>query len=179
MFLGTHTGDQPWDIATAPADIADGAAYTLLVGENTLAGYSKGTRYSGGLATNWACPLPNFAMFLGSDDVCRTARSNANCLGGQLRPGPRGADGQGWTQANQVGTFEDINYGQRLTVEGSFPFANSAHSSGSNFAFCDGTVRFLNSTIDGAIYAKLITPAGTLLPAELRQSQVDANEIDP
>jgi hypothetical protein len=57
VFLGTHTGKEPWDIATAPADIADGAANTLLVGENTLAGYSKGTPYSGGFATNYACPL--------------------------------------------------------------------------------------------------------------------------
>jgi len=179
MFLGTHTGDQPWDIATAPADIADGAANTLLVGENTLAGYSKGTSYSGGLETNWACPLPNFVMFLASDDVCRTRRSTTDCRGGQLRPGPKGADGEGWTRANQAGTFENINYGQRLTVEGSFPFASSGHPGGSNFVLCDGAVRFVSSTIDGAIYARLITPAGTLLPPQFRQSQVNANQIEP
>ena len=90
MFLGTQTGDQPWDIATTPADITDGMSKTLLVAENTLAGYSTGTPYSGGRETNWACPLPNFAMFLGSDDVCRTARSAGDCLGGQLAPAPRG-----------------------------------------------------------------------------------------
>jgi prepilin-type processing-associated H-X9-DG protein len=179
MFLGTQSRDQPWDIVTAPADIADGMSSTLLLGENTLVGDSKGTPYSGGLETNWACPLPNFAMFLASDDVCRTARSTTDCLGGQLQPGPRGTDGPGWTRANQVGTFENINYGQRFSVEGSFPFANSAHPGGSNFVFCDGAIRFVTSTIDGALYAKLMSPAGTLLPPQLRQSQVNEIPIEP
>ncbi len=156
-----------------PADITDGMSNTLLVAENTLAGYSKGTRYSGGLETNWACPLPNFAMFLGSDDVCRTSRSAGDCLGGQLAPGPKGATGKGWMLANQKGTFEDINFGQRLRVEGSFPFANSAHPDGSNFVFCDGAVRFISSTIAGSVYAELITPAGMRLPSAFRQAPID------
>jgi prepilin-type processing-associated H-X9-DG protein len=114
--------------------------------------------------------LPNFAMFLGSDDVCRTSRSAGDCLGGQLRPDPRGATGKGWARANQQGTFENINFGRYLTVEGSFPFANSAHRGGSNFVFCDGAVRFVTDTIDGAVYAVLITPAGTRLPQHIQQA---------
>jgi prepilin-type processing-associated H-X9-DG protein len=175
MFLGTQTGDQPWDITTTAADITDGLANTLLVAENTLAGYSKGTRYSGGWETNWACPLPNFTMFLGSDDVCRTPRSAGDCLGGQLAPDGKGASGKGWLRANHRGTFENINFGQRLTIEGSFPFANSAHTGGANFVFCDGAVRFLSSTIDGTVYAELITPAGMRLPPEIRQGVLDVD----
>ena len=30
--------------------------------------------------------------------------------------------------------------------------------------FCDGGVRFISSTIDGTVYAKMITPAGSKLP---------------
>ena len=30
--------------------------------------------------------------------------------------------------------------------------------------FCDGGVRFINNTIDGTVYAKIITPAGSKLP---------------
>jgi prepilin-type processing-associated H-X9-DG protein len=181
MFLGTHTGDQAWDITTRPAEISDGMTNTLMVGENTLAGYSKGAPASGGLETNWACPLPNFTMFFGSDDVCRTARSAGDCLGGQLRPGPKGATGKGWARANQKGTFENINFGQGLTVVGSFPFANSPHPGGANFAFCDGSVRFLTSKIDGSIYAGLITPAGNRLPPTLRQAplQIGQTDLDP
>jgi prepilin-type processing-associated H-X9-DG protein len=175
MFLGTQTGDQPWDITTRPADITDGMSNTLLVAENTLAGYSKGTPYSGGWETNWACPLPNFAMFLASDDVCRTARSAGDCLGGQLAPDPKWASGKGWARANQKGTFENINFGQRLTIEGSFPFANSAHPGGSHFVFCDGAVRFVSDTIDGTVYAGLITPGGMRLPSGIRQGVLDVN----
>jgi prepilin-type processing-associated H-X9-DG protein len=175
MFLGTQSGDQPWDISTTAADITDGMSNTLLVAENTLAGYSKGTRYSGGWETNWACPLPNFTMFLGSDDVCRTARSADDCLGGQLAPDGKGASGKGWSRANQRGTFENINFGQQFTVEGSFPFANSAHPGGANFVFCDGSVRFLSSSIDGTVYAEIITPAGMRLPANLRQGALDVS----
>ena len=172
MFLGTQSGDQPWDIATTPADITDGMSTTLLVAENTLAGSSPGTPYSGHWETNWACPLPNFAMFLGSDDVCRTARSAGDCLGGQLAPGPEGATGKGWARANQAGTFENINFGQSLTVEGSFPFANSAHPRGANFVFCDGAVRFLSSTMDGFVYAELITPGGSRLPPGFHRAPI-------
>jgi prepilin-type processing-associated H-X9-DG protein len=180
MFLGTHTGDQPWDIATTPADITDGMENTLMVGENTLAGSSTGTSYSGGSPTNWACPLPNFTMFVGSDNVCHSGRSMTDCLGGQLRPGPRGESGKGWVRANQAGTFENINYGQALTVKGSFPFANSAHPGGSHFAFCDGAVRYLTSTIDGGVYAALITPAGTVHASpNLRQAPPSGDDFAP
>jgi hypothetical protein len=116
-------------------------------------------------------------MFLASDSVCRTTRSASNCLGGQLAPGPKGASSRGWEQANQAGTFENINFGQRLKVEGSFPFANSGHPGGSNFVFCEGVVRFLSSTIDGKVYAELITPAGTRLPSHVRQGQTPAASI--
>jgi prepilin-type processing-associated H-X9-DG protein len=164
LFLGTQTGDQPWDMKTSLSDITDGASNTLLIGENTLVGYSQDSPYAGGLETNWACPLPNFVLFLGSDDICRSARSPSDCLGGQLQRLKDGRDGPGWARANQRGTFEEINYGQNLSIEGSFPFANSGHPGGANFVFCDGAVRFLSSTIDGTLYAKLITPAGGKLP---------------
>lgn len=179
MFLGTESGDQPWDITTAPAEISDGQSETLLVAENRLAGYSEGTTYSNGWATNWACPLPNFVMFLGSDDVCGSPRSPNDCLGGQLAPRPNGADGPGWARANQTGTHENINYGQNLSVKGSFPFATSAHRGGSFFTFCDGAVRFLSESIDGTVYAKLITPAGGRLPRAMTQSSSKVSYKSP
>jgi prepilin-type processing-associated H-X9-DG protein len=173
MFLGTQTGDQPWDIANTPSDITDGSSTTLLVGENTLVGVSKGTRYSGGLPTNWACPLPNFCMFLASDDVCHSPRSTTDCLGGQLRP-TKGT-GAGWSFANRAGTFEAINDGRGLTIEGSFPFANGGHPGGSNFVFCDGATRFLSETIDGKVYAAIISPAGSTLPRAILQHSPSMN----
>jgi prepilin-type processing-associated H-X9-DG protein len=76
---------------------------------------------------------------------------------------------------NQKGTFENINFGQWLTVEGSFPFASSGHPGGANFVFCDGAVRFLSSSINGKTYAEIVTPAGRYLPLEIRQGALDVD----
>ena len=69
-------------------------------------------------------------------------------------------------------TYDNINYGQNITVEGAFPFTNSAHPGGSNMVFCDGAVRFISSSINGTVYAKIITPAGSRLPVYMRQLPV-------
>ncbi len=96
MFMGTEAGDQPWDFKTTPAGISDGSSETLLVAENTLAGFSEGNLHSNFRPTNWACPLPNFVMFIGSDNVCASYQSPNDCLGGQLAPLSRQHDGVGW-----------------------------------------------------------------------------------
>ena len=173
MFLATRTGDWPWDYQTKPANIEDSADYTLLVSENVLAGASPGTKYSGMLPTNWACPLPNFCMFMGSDEVC----APGGCLGGQLQGTGGDTDGPGWANANKQGTYSNINGGTNLTVKGSFPYSNSEHNGGVNMAFCSGSVRFVTNTIDGTVYSKIITPAGSRLPLTMRQFVLNADAL--
>lgn len=123
-----------------------------------------------GLVTNWACPHPNAMMFVGSDDIA----------GGSLAPSPSyGADGVGWSFANRksVGTYKFINYGaSNIATEGAFPYPSSFHSGGVNMVFCDGSVRFISETINGTVYSKLITPAGSLLPPMLRQMPLGSDE---
>ena len=63
--------------------------------------------------------------------------------------------------------------GQNLSIKGSFPFSNSAHSGGCNMVFCDGAVRFISATINGTVYSKIITPAGSKLPLYARQLPVE------
>jgi hypothetical protein len=38
--------------------------------------------------------------------------------------------------------------------------------------FCDGAVRFISSSIDGTVYSKIITPAGSAVPLYARQHPV-------
>ncbi len=166
----------PWNVRSSVTSVVDGSSNTLLISENTLTGVSVApTNYSNGLVTNWACPLPNFTSFIGSSAVCGAAM---DCTQGQLAP-TGDLDGFGWSLANKTGTFTNINGGQNLTVEGEYPFSNSAHPSGSNMGFCDGGVRFISATIDGTVYSKIITPAGSKLPLYCKQLPVEQDAFAP
>ena len=155
----------PWNVRTTIAGLVDGASNTLMISENTLTGVSSApTPYSNGLPTNWANPMANFTSFIGGSAVC-----NNGCTSGGLAP-QGGADGAGWALSNITPT--NINGGQGLSIEGSYPFSNSAHGGGCNMGFCDGGVRFIRSTIDGTVYSKIITPQGSKLPPFCRQLPV-------
>jgi prepilin-type N-terminal cleavage/methylation domain-containing protein/prepilin-type processing-associated H-X9-DG protein len=174
MFLGTRPGRARWDACTRPQSLTDGASQTVLLSESTLTGYSEGTRYTDGAPTNWACPHPNFALFLASDDVCR-----GGCGGGALRPSGGGTvDGPGWDRANRRGSFEAINDGRDLRDAGSFPYPSSRHPGGVGVAMCDGSVRFVKETIDGTAWSKLVTPSGGTLPPAMRQLPLDQDAVD-
>jgi prepilin-type N-terminal cleavage/methylation domain-containing protein/prepilin-type processing-associated H-X9-DG protein len=167
----------PWNIRSGLATVADGASSTILLSENTLVGVATPSPFTANLEGNWASPVPTMTMFIGSSAVCGVPAST-DCTAGQLAPSSVTSgvgtasgdlDGPGWSFANKIGTFENINFGQNLTLEGSFPFSNSSHPSGCNVGFCDGAVRFITNTIDGTVYSKLITPAGSKLPLYAKQ----------
>ncbi len=158
----------PWNVRNTPASISDGSSDTLMLSENTLAGLSTPSTYSKGISTNWAAPLPNFCGFMGGGSLCPLQ----NCLKVGLTPSGD-VDGPGWAVANLVSSYTSVNYGQNFTIEGSFPFSNSAHPNGCNMSFCDGAVRFIKQTIDATVYSKLITPAGSKLPVAFRQLPVE------
>ena len=173
----------PWNVRSSLTSIVDGASNTILMSENTLTGVSVvSTPYSNGLPTNWACPLPNFTSFIGASNICGgtsfTFPAVVDCTAGQLSPNGD-SDGIGWSLSNKVGTFANINGGQSLTIEGSYPFSNSAHPGGCNMGFCDGGVRFISNTIDGTVYSKIITPAGSKLPLYAKQMPVEQDAFVP
>jgi prepilin-type N-terminal cleavage/methylation domain-containing protein/prepilin-type processing-associated H-X9-DG protein len=162
----------PWNVRSSLTGIVDGASNTVLMSENTLTGVSiVPTPYSNSMTTNWACPMPNFATFIGASNVCGVP-ATFDCTAGQLAP-LGDIDGQGWSMANKVGTYANINGGQNLTIEGQYPFSNSAHPGGCNMGFCDGGVRFINNSIDGTVYSKILTPAGSKLPLYCKQMPVE------
>ncbi len=110
-------------------------------------------------------PLPTICMFIGSSHVCDGVAASAtaakNCDIANLNEIGSAAP-YGWQQANvQVpNNYDYINYGVNLTDKGTSPFSNSGHPSGCNMVFCDGHTAFISATINGDVYAKLITPAG-------------------
>jgi len=181
MFLGTDADGYPWSAPRSTSGtIVDGTSTTILAGESTFGGASLGTAYSSSVPTNWACPHPNFIGFIASDKVY-TVGSGGNL---QLTNNANGTiDGLNWKYANSKdvtsgAVLESINYGASNLVEkGSFPFANSGHAGGVHFLFCDGSVKYVSDQIDGTVYSKLITPAGSKLPSRYRQAPVDSSAI--
>ena len=159
----------PWNVpATNPVTLVDGASNTLMTSENTLTGASAvATPYSNGILTSWANPMPNYTSFIGGN-VC----GSGDCTSSGLMSS-NGVDGVGWTAANKIGNFNNINGGQSGFLEGGYPFSNAAHPGGCNMGFCDGAVRFIKSTIDGIVYSKIITPDGSKLPPFCRQLPVN------
>jgi prepilin-type processing-associated H-X9-DG protein len=180
MFQGTilpggSPGNTPWDVRTTLSAIVDGASSTLMLGENTLAGFSTGGTLSGGFETNWACPFPTYSTFIASDSVCYANSAAGDCSSAGLASSGL-IDGPGWAFANSktAGTFENINYGQQnLTLKGTSPYVNSGHPSGANFVFTDGAVRFISDSIDGTVYSKIITPQGSRMPGLYKQLPVN------
>jgi len=173
----------PWNAPrTTLSSIFDGTSSTVLLTENTLVGFGSGNSYSSNIPTNWASPQPTFCKFMGSNQVCIKAPLSGTCTTIPTTPGtglsPNGdVDGALWTAASQVGNYDNIGFGQNLSVEGSFPFVSSGHQSGSNFAFCDGRVQFITNTINGTVYSKILTPGGGKLPLYCRQLPLSQDAI--
>jgi prepilin-type N-terminal cleavage/methylation domain-containing protein/prepilin-type processing-associated H-X9-DG protein len=182
MFPGaiTHTGQTtgtglsgtkfPWNTTTTLSSIQDGLSSTLLVSESTTAGYAAaGQGIFTDVETNWSCPHPAFTSFMASDNVCgpTTGLGAANCFSSGL--GPQNAaggqiDGANWDFANKLGTNENIGLGLNGALKGQFPFINSGHPGGFNAVMCDGSVHYIKNNINGTVFAKLVTSAGSKLP---------------
>jgi len=185
MFPGTISGNAPWDFKTSSSSIIDGANNTILVSENIWAGYSLPNQDTGTSVpfVSWAAPHPNFTVFMASDNICggpnHATPGNGQCINdNSLTPNNQATppDGPGWNSANQVGSYENINYGVNLAEEGNFPYPCSRHSGGVNAVMCDGTGHFISDQVNGIVWAKLITPAGSTLPPIFKQLPVDSSD---
>jgi prepilin-type N-terminal cleavage/methylation domain-containing protein len=189
-FLGTATGRYPWDIYNSPATLRDGSSYTVMIAENSTGGASEGSPYGWSqqnpvqtvIPLNWAAPHPNFVGFMASDNICGT---DGDCFGkldangfGPLTPIAGKTDGPGWALANQKGSNEEINYGARYVSEaGGSPFANSQHPGVVIVGMADGSARRISDTVDGAVWAKLISPDGQTVPSSYRQMPLATDAI--
>jgi prepilin-type N-terminal cleavage/methylation domain-containing protein len=190
MWPGTSEGSFPWDYKPSIQSIQDGTGTTVMITENLWAGAAAPGPYSN-VATSWACAHPNFVGFMGSDDVCtlptdpNTGRATQSCYQAtDLVPvasastGGKAVDGAGWARANRKGSFEEINGGKSIAQEGGSPFPNSYHPGGIVVTMCDGSTKFVRDSIDGTVWAKLITPSGATLPGPYKQTPVNSSDIE-
>ena len=112
-------------------------------------------------------------MMLGSDNVFRSSIKPVQSAAPARPTAPAGP--RPTTRAQNP--YESINFASNnLTAEGAFPFPSSNHTGGINVLFCDGGVRFISDTVDGTVWSKLVTPAGSQLPAPFRQMPLGSDE---
>ena len=170
MTCGTFTGTLPWDYKTNIAGITDGLSTTILIAENVLGGVGA----TGDLDTNWASANPNSVIFMGSDNICPGGTCSSATLGAQ---NGGTTDGSNWILANQDSTLESINYGLNNSLDdNNAPFANSLHPGLVVVGLCDGSSRTISSKINGTVYSKLLTPAGSNLGSAYRQTPLSASD---
>ena len=169
------TTSMPWNVRNNPASLVDGASQTLMLSENTLVGVSTPNTFNRSIVTNWATPLPNFCGFMTN---LNCGPPPCYCPAGGNNAG-HDVDGPGWATANPSSQPGGINYGQNLTVEGSYPYSNAAHPGGCNMSFCDGSVRFIKQTINSTVYAKLMSPAGSKVNLYYRQMPLSEDDFVP
>jgi len=165
MFLGTYTGKESWNAKTNTQSFPDGMTQTILLSENHLVGASSGTNIfgkTGAPATNWATPHPLFSSFIGSDDAVSASPVDWGAANRSTSTGP--------------GAYENISYGKNFNTEGSFPFSFARHGGQVVVTFADGSTHTISETIDGEVYAKLITPAGAKLPVGARQGPLSGGD---
>ncbi len=186
MLQGTFQGNAPWDAKTTSSSIVDGASTTVLATESMNAGYSTSSQLTGGgILTNWACPHPNFVAFWGSQQVCTSGGTMGMCNAGILMINNTGGsqfDSPAWNAANSLQTDESINYAYTqgfisASDKGVFPHPNSGHVVGINVLFCDGSVHFIQKSVNGVVWSKLLTPAGSQLPYYCRQLPVSSSDF--
>lgn len=121
--------------------VTDGASNTLFFAENLRTGRNQTDPRS-----NWAATHDRLTSVFAGAAICR----EYSCVLGNVD----------FSLAN----FGDaaINAG-RSADEGLSPYPSSWHPGGVNVALLDGSVRFLNESVDGRIYLGLFTPQGSQL----------------
>lgn len=133
--------------------IADGFSTTLMLAENVRAGFDP----QGGMGAGWATPTPQRQSFYLSSYVCQGSR----CAAGNVD----------YRRANSRAhpySLEAIN-SSRSQAEGEAPWPSSYHSGGVNVVYADGHVAFLSDSIEGAVYASLVSPCGSRIKGPLEQ----------
>lgn len=123
------------------ASVTDGMSNTVILSENVRTGYNPGASTNPWLS-GWASPNAQLTSFYIGDPCI-----NASCTAGNVN----------YTLANAGDAA--INSGLKRP-EGTSSVPNSFHFGGVNMSFGDGRVQFISQSIDGVVYAAIVSPQG-------------------
>ncbi len=189
LYPGSLNQNTPWDARPSMSRIKDGVSTTILLAENVktgyvssypgasdpaLVGYGFSSSHSGQPGPNliegtWANPHPLFAAVHMSDDICDPSgrcdigeQVTVISGGGTSTPYQR-AD---WGKANSLDARDNAqsipeSINGALYADEGWSFPTSLHPGGIVIAMCDGSARFMSGDINGDVFAKLMSPAGT------------------
>ena len=135
--------------------VFDGLSNTIVLGECLRVGFDPR------LQTNWATPLAWHNCFFVSSYVCEGRR----CAPGSVDYRRANA------RSEHPYRLEAIN-GVLNQAEGEAPWLSSGHAGGVHVMFADGRIHFLEEDVDGAVYASLLSPQGSLIRGPLAQPLV-------
>jgi prepilin-type N-terminal cleavage/methylation domain-containing protein/prepilin-type processing-associated H-X9-DG protein len=131
--------------------IFDGLSNTIMLSENVRAGYDPQFN------TNWACPLIWRNSFYLSGYVCE----NLGCSAGNVDYARANSNTPPYNLEAINSSFDQ--------AEGEAPWPSSHHAGGMHMAFADGHIVFLRESVEGGVYASLISPQGMLVKGPLAQ----------
>lgn len=160
LWPGSTTGRTSVDYKRTLQSIVDGTSHTIMLAENLHAGHGPYLAFwlDPVHIKTWANPDPNIAVFHISDEIC--PQGDCRQLDWSKANSPNTRNNRYHLPQNINGVREKLKELQPYPQYG-WPYPSSMHTGGINVAMCDGSTRFIQDSVDGTVFAKLVTPAAT------------------
>lgn len=140
----------------SPNSVSDGLSNTVMILESVRTGYDPVEP-----SASWATADPRRAAVYFSHRICPSGTCSVSDVDYSMANSGNHGINEALTQA-----------------EGEAPWASSFHSGGTNVAFADGRVQYLDERVDGRVYASLFSAQGrSLIGTPLNQGVVSDDEF--